>query len=93
MAKKWPNFGNWPKNGQKIFLMAKQSGASEGFSKTFQITKTFHVAMLQRYRGFWDSAVSLDHSVLTRLCYITAGPKIPAPQIGHYLQFNTYALY
>ena len=27
-AKKWPNFGNWPKNGQKIFLMAKQSGAS-----------------------------------------------------------------
>jgi hypothetical protein len=26
------------------------------FSKTFQITKTFHVAMLQCYKGFWDSA-------------------------------------
>ena len=24
------------------------------FSKTFQITKTFHVAMLQRYKGFLD---------------------------------------
>jgi hypothetical protein len=25
------------------------------FSKTFRITKTFHVAMLQRYKGFWNS--------------------------------------
>ena len=26
------------------------------FSKTFQITKTFHVAMLQHYMGCWDSS-------------------------------------
>jgi hypothetical protein len=25
-------------------------------AKTFQITKTFHVAMLHCYMGFWDSA-------------------------------------
>jgi hypothetical protein len=31
-----------------------------GSSKTFQITKTFHVAMLQRYKGFWDSAELLS---------------------------------
>jgi hypothetical protein len=30
-----------------------------GFSKTFRITKTFHVAMLQRYKGFWDSGLSV----------------------------------
>jgi hypothetical protein len=23
--------------------------------KTFQMSTTFHVAMLQRYKGFWDS--------------------------------------
>ena len=27
--------------------------------KTFQTTKTFHVAMLQRYKGFWDSGCGL----------------------------------
>ena len=29
-------------------------------SRTFQITKTFHVAMLQRYKGFWDSGVWVE---------------------------------
>ena len=37
----------------------KDTDSSRIFSKTFWITNTFHVAMLQRYKGFWDS--DADH--------------------------------
>ena len=44
-------------------LVAYDSQLVVVLSKTFQITKTFHVAMLQRYKGFWDSAYDIANSV------------------------------
>jgi|TARA_B110000908_G_C9987954_1_gene328443 hypothetical protein len=40
---------------QRIQNFARNMLLKRDIFKTFQTTKTFHVAMLQLYKGFWDS--------------------------------------
>ena len=48
-------------SGQRKMQTRNSYDRFSSFSKTFQITKTVHVAMLPHYNGFWDSAPTTQH--------------------------------